>query len=342
MRFWLGRGVDGFRVDVLWLLGKDPELRDNPPNPRWRDGLPAYLRLQRAYSEDGPRAHEYVRLLRGVVDEYPERVMIGEVVLPPDRAVAYYGEDLLEAHLPHNFALTELHEWRADALRSLVEHYESVMPERAWPNWLLGDHDFPRIATRVGPDRARLAQMLLLTLRGTPTCYYGDELGLPDGALPSSWDGVRDPQTGTGEERDRLVARTPMPWSTGRNGGFSVATPWLPLATADPARTVEREREDPASDLHLFRGLVRARRDRPALAVGAYRSLLAPPGVFAFERWHPEGVVEVHLNFGDVPRTVELGGPGRVALSTVGVAAAGEPVGRVELAPYEGVIVDRA
>jgi alpha-glucosidase len=178
VRFWLRRGVDGFRVDVLWLLGKDPELRDNPPNPDWQQGLPEKFRQLRVYSEGWPSSHDRAQLLRETVDEFDDRVMIGEVVLPPERAVAYYGNDRDEANFPHNFALTELSEWTAAEVRATVEQYESVLPPGAWPNWLLGDHDFPRIASRVGPERARLAQMLLLTLRGTPTCYYGDELGL--------------------------------------------------------------------------------------------------------------------------------------------------------------------
>jgi alpha-glucosidase len=333
-RFWLDRGVDGFRVDVLWLLGTDPELRDNPLDPDWREGGPAHLRFRRDHSEDGPRAHEYARFLRSVVDGYPDRVMIGEVVLPPERAVTYHGSALDEAHLPHNFALTQLRAWTADAVGAAVERHEAVMPAGAWPNWLLGDHDFPRIATRVGPERARVAQMLLLTLRGTPTCYYGDELGLPDADRSPA--GQADPQAATGTDRDRLVARTPMPWTTGPSGGFSAVEPWLPLSSEDPALTVERQREDPGSLLHLFRSLVRLRRERPALAVGACRALESPEDVFSFERWHPEGSLHVHLNLGPTPREVELAG-GRVVLSTagsLGVAA------RLTLQPFEGAIVE--
>jgi alpha-glucosidase len=181
--------------------------------------------------------------------------------------------------------------------------------------------------------------MLLLTLRGTPTCYYGDELGLVD-APPGTRGAVSDPQARTGEDRDRLVARTPMPWTTGPNGGFSTAEPWLPMASDDPALTVERQRHDPGSLLNLFRALIGLRRDRPALAVGAYRSLPAPEDVFSFERWHPDGAVHIHLNLGSSPREVDLGG-GRVLLSTagpVGDRAAGGPT--LALAGYEGVVVD--
>jgi alpha-glucosidase len=340
MRFWLSTGVDGFRVDVLWLLGKDRELRDNPPDPDWHEGLPAWARLQRVYSEDRAEAHERARLLRAVVDEFPDRLMIGEVVLPPDRAVTYYGDALDEAHFPHNFALTELQDLSAEEVRAVVEGYEAVLPAGAWPNWLLGDHDFSRIASRVGPQRRRLVQMLLLSLRGTPTCYYGDELGLPSADLTRSEVAVVDPQAAGASWRNRLIARTPMQWSPARHGGFAEVEPWLPLASDEAGLTVERQRNDATSDLQLFRSLIRLRGEIPALAVGAYRSLPAPPEVFSFERQHPDGSVEVHLNFGDHAREVELAGPRQIVLSTV------EPTRSVEvretsltLRPYEGVLM---
>jgi alpha-glucosidase len=276
-----------------------------------------------------------------VIDEYPDRVMIGEVVLPPERAVAYYGADLHEAHLPHNFAflqepgLTEGVGWTAEGIRSAIERYESIMPEGAWPNWLLGDHDFPRIASRLGPERARVAQMLLLTLRGTPTCYYGDEIGMVD-APQGTRGAVTDPQAAIGAERDRLVARTPMQWRVGLHGGFSAVEPWYPLASEDPSLTVERQRGDPGSLLHLFRALVRLRRERPALAVGAYRPLPSPDDVLSFERWHPDGAVHVHLNLGPSPRQVDLAG-GRIAMSTAG---SNPPGGMVTLEGFEGIVVD--
>jgi alpha-glucosidase len=340
MRFWLSRGVDGFRVDVLWLLGKDRELRDNPPNPDWHEGLPTWARLQRVYSEDRAEAHERARLLRSVVDEFPDRLMIGEVVLPPERAVAYYGNDLDEAHFPHNFALTELQDWSADEVRAVVEGYEAVLPAGAWPNWLLGDHDFSRIASRVGPERRRLVQMLLLTLRGTPTCYYGDELGLPSADLSRSDVAVVDPQAAGASWRNRLIARTPMQWSPARSGGFSEVEPWLPLASEEARLTVDGQRHDPASDLRLFRLLIRIRKELPALAVGAYRSLSASRDVFSFERPHPDGSVEVHLNFGNRAREVELAGPRGIVLSTVEPAFSAEATeASLTLRPYEGVLV---
>jgi alpha-glucosidase len=337
MRFWLDRGIDGFRVDVLWLLGKDPQLRDNPRDPDWHEALPARLQLRRLYSEDGPDAHERARSLRAVVEEYPDRVMIAEVVLPPERAVAYHGEQLDEAHLPHNFALTELREWTAEEVRGVVYAYEALMPPGAWPNWLLGDHDFPRIATRVGPDKVRVTHMLLLTLRGTPTWYYGDELGLPNAVVPTGRAFVADPQAFGAPALDRMPVRSPMQWSGDRHAGFSTSEPWLPLASEDPGLTVERQRAEPGSVLNLFRSLVRLRREVPALAVGGYRSLTAPADVFSFERIHPDGAVQVHLNFGAAPRELELPASAAVLLSTAGESRVADRV--LSLRAYEGVIV---
>jgi alpha-glucosidase len=259
-------------------------------------------------------------------------------VLPPARAVAFHGADLDEAHMPHNFALTELREWTADAVRAEVEAYEAVLPEGAWPNWLLGDHDFPRIASRVGPERVRLLHMLLLTLRGTPTWYYGDELGLPNAVVPPSKVAIPDPQAALGTALDRLPVRSPMQWSPGPNAGFSESEPWLPLASDDPAMTVDAQREDPDSVLNLFRSLVQLRKDIPAIAVGAYRTLPAPEGVFSFERSHPDGTVQVHLNFGGEPCEVGVPESAEVLLSTASEATASNG-SRARLRGYEGAIV---
>jgi alpha-glucosidase len=270
-----------------------------------------------------------------VVDEYPDRVMIAEVVLPPERAVAYHGEKLDEAHIPHNFTLTELREWSAGGVRSAVDAYEALVAPGAWPNWLLGDHDFSRIATRVGPDLLRVTHMLLLTLRGTPTWYYGDELGMQNAVVPAGHP-LADPQAFGAPGLDRLPARSPMQWSSRPNAGFSTAEPWVPIASNDPALTVEGQRDDPASMLSLFRSLVRLRRETPALAVGAYRSLPAPTEVFSYERTHPHGAaVQVHLNFGDENREIEPPGGAEVLLSTIPRAGAVA----TRLRPYEGVVV---
>src|ERR671932_343004 len=228
LRFWLDRGVDGFRDDVIWHLMKDPEFRDNPPNPSYQLDRPEIERRLQVHSADHPDVHDVIAGMRSVLEEYDDRVLIGEIYLPIERLVAYYGVDLSGAHLPFNFQLIQT-AWNAHEIRMLVEEYEAALPRGGWPNWVLGNHDQPRIAARVGPAQARVAAMLLLTLRGTPTMYYGDEIGLGRVEIPP--ERVQDPweknEPGLGFGRD--PARTPMQWERGPNAGFTAGEPWLPL-----------------------------------------------------------------------------------------------------------------
>src|SRR4051794_7085466 len=245
LRFWLARGVDGFRVDVLWYLAKDPEFRDEPLNPDYREGVdPPFKRLLMQNSCDHPDMIGLAAEMRRVIDSYPgERLFIGEIALPMQRVVAYYGPQLDACHLPFNFALIWA-TWKPEAVARLIADYEAALPPGAWPNWVLGNHDQPRVASRVGAAQARVAMMLLLTLRGTPTLYYGDEFGLESVPIPP--EKVRDPFSSVpGQGRDPY--RTPMPWTTGPNAGFTTAEPWLPLGADHPARNVAVLREDPAS-----------------------------------------------------------------------------------------------
>ena len=176
MRFWLRRGVDGFRVDVLWHLIKDDRFRDNPVNPNFAPGMRPHEVLLPLYTTDRPEMEEVVAEMRSVVDEFDDRLLIGEIYLPIERLVKYYGRDLKGAHLPFNFSLLSA-PWHAATIAKLIAEYEAALPPGGWPNWVLGNHDRPRFAGRVGRDQARIAAMLLLTLRGTPTIYYGDEIG---------------------------------------------------------------------------------------------------------------------------------------------------------------------
>jgi len=190
LRFWLDRGVDGFRVDVIWLLIKDAALRDNPPNPNYRPTEAGIHRLLQVHNADQPDIHDVIAGMRSVLERYDERVLIGEIYLPLERLFSYYGKDLGGAHLPFNFQLIHA-AWTASSIAKLVTDYEAGLPPGGWPNWVLGNHDQPRIAARVGAAQARIAAMLLLTLRGTPTLYYGDELGIGRVAVPR--DAVQDP-----------------------------------------------------------------------------------------------------------------------------------------------------
>ncbi len=341
MRFWFERGVDGFRVDVLSLLIKDEAFRDNPPTPEWRTGYPPHQRQQRLYNEDRPEMRELVREMRAVADEYDERVLIGEIYLPLDRLMAYYGEDLNGIHLPFNFGLVLLEEWEADAVRRLVEQYEAALPEGAWPNWVLGNHDNPRIASRVGPSRSRLAQMLLLTLRGTPTCYYGDEIGMHDVEIPPHL--IVDPVGKSAPGHGRDPERTPMQWDASPNAGFSTGTPWLPVPRDYAENNVEAQRNTYRSQLALFERLTELRHELRSLATGSYRSLdTRTEPVFAYLREYEGERVLVALNFGSSPEEVDLseaGTEGELLCSTLMDREGGVDPKRLALRPGEGVVV---
>lgn len=346
MRFWLDKGVDGFRVDVIWLMMKDAQLRDNPPNPDWQGGK-HHDRQLHTYTGNLPEVHEIIRDMRHVLDDYDERMMVGEIYLPNDELVKYYGKDLDECHLPFNFQLVLL-PWEAATVRRAVDAYEAALPEGAWPNWVLGNHDQHRIASRVGPAQARVANMLLLTLRGTPTCYYGDEIGMEDGKIPPEF--IQDPQALGQPEIADLVGRdperTPMQWDASPNAGFTLpeATPWLPVAANYPERNVEAQNSDPASMLSLYRALTGLRQREPALSVGNYRSVDANASdVFAYVRMYPGGsTFLIVLNFGSEAHHLDLsrvGASGEIAVATDmrrdGVVALSD----LELAPDEGLVV---
>ena len=344
MRFWLDRGIDGFRIDVLWLLAKDQTFVDSPPLPPREHELDV-ARLEHPGFEDREETHDIVREMRALVDEYDHRVLIGEIYLPYERLVRYYGQRLDGVHLPFNFGLVTASRFDAPTVRRVVEEYESLLPEGAWPNWVLGNHDISRIATRAGERGARLAQMLLLTLRGTPTCYYGDELGLADGEIPP--DRVVDPQAVTGRNRD--PARTPMPWDPSPTAGFSPdgVEPWLPVAADHQHRNVQAQETDARSELALFRALTALRRGRRALQLGSLRLLDGgePVDVLAYTR-EAEGEGEqvlVALHFGAEPRTVDLSSAGArsagVLLSTELDRAGEIDLAALELRPREGVVV---
>jgi len=301
MRFWLARGVDGFRIDVLWHIVKAEEMPDNPPNPDWRPGMNERDRVLQVNSTDQPEAHAIAAEMREIADSYGARVLIGEIFLPFDKLARWYGTPARpQVHLPFNFSLIE-NPWDAGTIGRLIADYEASLPEGGWPNWVLGSHDAARIAARVGEAQARVAMMLLLTLRGTPTLYQGDELGIGQVTIPP--DKVQDPrerrQPGIGLGRD--PSRTPMAWDGSPNAGFSRAEPWLPLHDDWQDRNVAAEERDPASMLCLTRALVRLRRGEAALSVGDYRAIAGEGTLLAYERHAGDSRLLVALNLGDQP-----------------------------------------
>src|ERR1700726_2604358 len=309
MRFWLQRGVDGFRVDVIWHLIKDAAFRDNPPNPHFREGRPPHERILTQYSTDQPEVHDVIAQMRRVVDEFEARVLIGEIYLPLHRLVAYYGNDLAGAQMPFNFALLSTL-WSARSIETIIADYERALPAGAWPNWVLGNHDRPRVASRVGPDQARVAAMLLLTLRGTPTLYYGDEIGMHQVAIAP--DQVRDPfeknVPGIGVGRDGC--RTPMQWDATKHGGFSTASTWLPLADDYVHENVVNLAADSRSILSLYKALSALRRKSPQLVTGIYVPVAAQGDLLLYRRQREGQAVVIPLNLGDQPVAIASDAPG--------------------------------
>jgi alpha-glucosidase len=344
MRFWLRRGVDGFRVDVIWHLIKDSEFRDNPPNPHFREGRPPNEKVLTQYSTDQPEVHDVIAEMRRVTDEFDARVLIGEVYLPLHRLVAYYGNDLSGAQMPFNFALLSTL-WSARSIETIIADYEKVLPPGAWPNWVLGNHDRPRVASRVGPNQARVAAMLLLTLRGTPTLYYGDEIGMHQVAIAPEQ--VRDPfeknVPGIGVGRDGC--RTPMQWDATRYGGFSDAPPWLPLADDFAHENVVNLNADADSILNLYKALIRLRRERQPLMSGSYVPIAADGDLLLYRREGRGGVIVVALNLGAEPAAITsemIGLDGEILLSTH-LDRQGEVIhGTLDLRGNEGVIIGTA
>jgi alpha-glucosidase len=324
-RFWLERGVDGFRVDAAHWILKDPELRDNPPNTAPRPvvarALGEYDSQLHLYDKGHPDCHEVFRAYRRLIDSYstPEqpRFAIGEIhVFDWQEWAKYYGAQLDELHMPYNFSLVGA-PWQPEIVRSAVEGMESVLPRGAWGNYVLGNHDETRLASRLGEPQARVATLLLLTLRGTPTMYYGDEIGMVNGVFTP--DQIRDPWGKNDPSLGRDPARTPMQWDDSPNAGFCPegVQAWLPVNPDYKTRNVAAQLAAPRSMLNFVRHLLRLRQNSRTLQQGSYRTLEgAPQGCYAYYRATGAERLVVALNFTDQALSLQLPSGGRILIST--------------------------
>ena len=323
LRFWLDRGASGFRLDAVYKLGKDPALGDNEPGRR--------------HDEHWPTVHERLRRLRSLLDGYDECIAVGEVYADSQRTLVEYVNSGDELHMVHNFNLL-LQPWSAESFRAVIDEFAALAEPEVWPAWCLNNHDHSRVASRYDADgrghlRARVAAMLLLTLRGTAFLYQGEELGLRDADVPPEAavdvDG-RDPE------------RAPLPWEppsgVGPGAGFTTGRPWLPLPPDAERLNVASQARDPESMLTLYRRLSRLHADSAALQDGTQTTLDAGPGVLAYLREGGDERLLIGLNFAseEMPLAADaarLAAGGRVVLSTA------EPARELVLAPDEGVVI---
>jgi glycosidase len=353
VRFWLERDVDGFRVDVAHYIMKDPQLRDNPLDPERAKSihrpLGEYDSQFHVHDKGHLDVHDIYREFRELLDSYSDeraRGSIGEVhIFDWEEWAIYYGEDLDELHMPFNFALLNV-DWRAQAVREVVDSLEEALPQGAWPNYVLGNHDEPRLASRYGREEARVAAMLLLTLRGTPTIYYGDEIGMVDVPIPP--ERLQDPWAENVPGMGRDPCRTPMQWTGGPNAGFSspqTEALWLPLADNYGRVNVKRELREPTSLLNLYRRLLAYRDATPALTVGDYEPVDGvPEACYAYLRETGEERVLIVLNFSDRAERVRIDEPegGEIAISTHLDRSGHDDLRALSVRGNEGLIIELA
>src|SRR6266496_1255528 len=327
-RCWVDRGGGGLRIDSAQRIMKDPELRDNPPNPSPLvtpyKSLGEYDLQLHIHDKGHPDIHTVYRELRQLLNTYSSespRVALGEMhIFDWPEWARYYGVQLDELHMPLNFGLVGV-PWKARTVRQLVDSVEAALPPKAWPNYVLDNHDETRIASSIGPQQVRVAMMLLLTLRGTPTLYYGDEIGMHDVEIPPEY--IQDPWgknlPGRGLGRD--PARSPMQWDDSPNAGFSppAIDPWLPIANDYKQANVAVQRQDRHSMLSLTRALLQLRRTTLSLAVGSYTPIEdVPDDCFVYIRRFGKQQRLIALNISGDEQQVQLPkmGSGRILVST--------------------------
>jgi alpha-glucosidase len=337
VKFWFDRGIAGFRIDVCNLIVKDSKLRDNPPATAADDFGAQAIGQRTVYNGNRPEVHDILRSWRRIAESYSEpRILIGETPVDDGETLArYYGEGD-ELNLAFNFPFIDA-PLAAEPMRAIVEEIEAHLPPGAWPAWTGSNHDMSRLATRWAgddPRKIRAALVMLLTLRGTPVLYQGDEIGLGDVPVPQ--ERLRDPlgvrYWPHWPGRDPM--RTPMPWRPGENRGFTDpgVTPWLPLG--DPVADVASQRDDPSSILALTRDLIALRRATSDLHAGAYASLPASAGVWMFRRGERTTVA---LNLSDDAAAVDA--EGRVLLATDRARDGEEVAAPVALRAWDGIVL---
>jgi alpha-glucosidase len=309
MDFWLDRGVDGFRLDVVNFFYKDEALSDNPVD--WFKIARPYDRQRHLHDRDQPEMHVLLKKMRQHLDQHPDRMMVGEVLTPlrdpADLAASYQGNND-ELHLAFNFEFLHC-PFSASEFRRTIQKWLELLGDTNWPTFTLGNHDVPRHSSRYANGetthkRMRLLALMLMTLKGTPFLYYGEELGMPEQKMAA--DKILDP---LGKQYWPLYAgrdgcRRPMMWSP-RQEDFSTGESWIPSERV-PGISVEEQENLPHSLLNWYRTLIWMRKNNRLLQAGSLRMLSSPPDVLAYERSSGNRRLLVLLNFSNAPQQLSL------------------------------------
>jgi len=300
LKFWLARGVDGFRTDAIYHLIEDSEFRDDPINPDYVEGRDdPYNKLIHKYSSGQEETLETAKAFCDIIGKEENAFLLSEAYLAIPEMAKLYQACENNVHAPFNFNLIDM-EWSAKKYRSFIDKFDASLDKGQMPNYVFGNHDKSRIVTRLGFDKARLAAMILLTLRGMPFIYYGAEIGMED--VNISVNKYVDPWAKNTNlfKAGRDPERTPMQWSGERNAGFTTGKPWLPINQNYKAVNVEEERKNPNSMFNLYRKLIHLRKNLMALIHGDYKSIdLGNDEVFAYIREYNNEKVMVIANFSD-------------------------------------------
>lgn len=332
LRFWLDMGVDGIRVDAMAHLVKDRRLRRNPRDPYYNDQQDPSNKVERFYSQNQPELLRVIFDMKQVISHYPDRVFMGEVFLNAEQISIYQraGADLLLSTSMLQGQFDPVH------LQLNIDHLEATTAQDAWPARASGDHDLKRLASRIRPEHWRMAALLQLTVRGTPTMYYGEELGLKDSDVPP--EKMMDPSGRDNPRYSRDPFRLPMPWTDGPYAGFSNVEPWLPLDEDTISKNVAAQEKDPESLLHFYRRIMKLRAATDCLKIGDYTPLDAPENVLAFRRGDENSGMLVALNFRERPVAWPLGGKRAQVIFSTHARSYGGSQEDLMIEPNEGVI----
>lgn len=340
--FWIARGVDGFRVDAMSHLVEDGLFRDDPKNTEFiLNKNNQYNKYIHTFSTNRPQLENVIKFLCESINSYPNKFIVFETYLPLADTLAIYNMHPDEHHAPFNFNFFNL-EWGAKTYKDFVDNFNNALSLKQIPTYVFGNHDQPRLASRFGEGQARLCAMLLLTLRGLPFIYYGEEIGMKNVDIPKEKikDGFAHDSVNIGLSRD--PARTPMQWDNSSYAGFSTNEPWLPISPEYEKINVSAETSDPKSMFNLYCSLIGYRNKSDILKHGSYKSINTNNNdVFGYIRSYKKKEILILLNFSNTSQIISIKEGGIVIFSTHLDTPPNTPVANtIEMRPFEGYVIE--